>query len=717
MSHARIKAEHYENLAGINVKASPYLTGPNESLDIRNFDFSVPGALTQRPGSTMAIGNTLAGKITGIHEYIRLDGFSQVIVGTTGAIWSGISPTLTSWSLGTSHGNLGASFFFDKGLWGNQTITYYFGGASITPSISYIKGSTQIPWFTTLRINPLIRKSNYLDFNTFTNWEILTSGDEFLKYNGTSCFLNEVPPVIMDLSSPGITLIGASAVVPGCSNFITKTSQQFFGSFINNRGARGTLGWLGGYDFTYIAGITTTISNADFSNGILNATGTTNAVMGVVVSTPPQFGLSGMDVYVASGITISDYLPNLSIGNIRYFTTMPVSTTLTTTFYLGSVGESALSSLPVLDPQLLDYFMLGASLVNGITTPALPINSYPLKNIVYHNLNNPLFSELHANRLFLAGFTLNPSDVAWSDITDFEVYDPSWRTEVRTNDGDIIRGLKSYANSLLIFKDHSTHELYGDAPENFGIRQISPDYGAINNRCAVTYLQKCWYLDRKGVVEYNGSNLGVVSTKVESFFNNVNWSVAKTEACMVHNKPRNEIWVGVPYGSGATLNNMTLIFDYVVNSWTIWDGFNPSYFSMVKQSDNLESAWYGDYVGRVNKFGASFLADNANGITCLLKTRYEHPEGQSIEKQFRRAFINCDSLSGATTFNISLNLTKNYDGSTYVVTQTIAQTKFQTYTNFGVSAKSLSMEMSHFSASNKIRLHGYVLEYRYQRRT
>jgi hypothetical protein len=79
----KIKSESYNNLGGINTKVSPYLTGPQEFLDLENFDFTRPGSLTKSPGTTLlALGYTIAtagpsgpvyssatGPITGLFEF------------------------------------------------------------------------------------------------------------------------------------------------------------------------------------------------------------------------------------------------------------------------------------------------------------------------------------------------------------------------------------------------------------------------------------------------------------------------------------------------------------------------------------------------------------------------------------------------------------------------------------------------------------------------
>lgn len=61
MSYKKLKQEQYSNIGGINTKASVYVTGEREVLDLVNYDFQTPGAWVPRFGMTSALtGNTLA---------------------------------------------------------------------------------------------------------------------------------------------------------------------------------------------------------------------------------------------------------------------------------------------------------------------------------------------------------------------------------------------------------------------------------------------------------------------------------------------------------------------------------------------------------------------------------------------------------------------------------------------------------------------------------
>jgi hypothetical protein len=185
---------------------------------------------------------------------------------------------------------------------------------------------------------------------------------------------------------------------------------------------------------------------------------------------------------------------------------------------------------------------------------------------------------------------------------------------------------------------------------------------------------------------------------------------------MVHNKTRNEIWITVPV-NGSSVNNAILVYDYILGGWQVWDGPTPSCLSMMKREYQVDTGFYGSYSGMINVFGASYFGDNGAGITQLITTRYEHPEGQSSTKVFRRSYVNANSIKGTSSVFATYKFYRDYAGQSVVYGLTAAITNFQQRLNFGIPGKALSMELSHYSATDGLRIYGYSLEYRHLRST
>src|SRR5690606_23096477 len=125
------------------------------------------------------------------------------------------------------------------------------------------------------------------------------------------------------------------------------------------------------------------------------------------------------------------------------------------------------------------------------------------------------------------------------------------------------------------------------------------------------------------------------------------------------------------------------------------------------------TAYFGDYSGMVHYFGASFFGDNGHGITCLAKSRYEAPDGQNVQNIFRRLFLDVNNVSGITG-TIDCKVFSDYN-ETVKATFSIYQNSFQTRRDFGVPAKSIAFEFSHFSASLPLLINGFATVRRYLR--
>lgn len=723
MPNQRFKSENYSNLGGMNTKASAYLTGPTEFLSIYNYDFSVPGSLTKRPGSTQYLGQTFAGKITGLFEFEKLDGSSYITVGATGGFWFGsTNGTLSGLSLtsnvflATMVTHVGITFQADmvtlySGLGSTlniQPLSSNYNGSFSYSTNSMTFGASVGWWFKGAYVDftntstPQQRKTDYInpisfnsssryDFSAFQNNGYIANGNNILRFDGSAFYRYQLP----EAKALNCYLTGRQSLL---GTFPTGFNYYFMGQYVGNDGHVGPLGVLGGFDYTL---------NGATASGYFGSF----TICQIDVLTPPDLGISAINLYMAIGPTAAAFGSSF----IPYFSTqIPASTLPITSFVI--FGATFIEAQPFVDTG--KNWALGATLRKA---PLLVNATYRGENflsVLYGQGDWPTFLELHSNRMFMAGFSRDPSTIWFSELADAEAIDPVNSIEVRTNDGDKITGLRAYQNSLMIFKNRSFHQLSGDSPDNFDLREMSINYGCVNNFSSCTWQQRLWFLDKKGIMEYNGASFDIVSNKIESIFSSMNLAAVATEAFMIHVKNRNEVWTAIPI-NGSSTNNCLVVYDYLVGAWAIWDGFSPSYLAIIKQGLTKEAPFFGDNSGRVGLFQSGIYSDlgatTAQGISCTVKSRYEHPEGNSVEKQFRRTFINADALAaGTTVFGVTLNLYKNYSAS-LVQSFWVTQSSFQTYTNFGVSSKSLAIEIGHFSATDGIRLHGYTLEYRYQR--
>jgi len=429
----------------------------------------------------------------------------------------------------------------------------------------------------------------------------------------------------------------------------------------------------------------------------------------VVSGTSTANGLSGIYTYYFGYLNDRGYLGPAVNG----FSCALTSVSAVTIQGLTTPDGFGITALPIYrtgpnltTPQLITYAPVGATqFIDG----NLPLGTVIANANLYFTMA-PQFIEIYNNQAFYGGFSAFPSTVYFSGIGEPEGIGATASFEVRTNDGDFITAGKAYFTNLVVCKQRSIHALSGDNPNNFSLRQISDQFGCIAKRAIATYDNTCFFLDEKGVCEYDGANISIISTRVEPIFRSMNLPVAKQIAQMLHVKARNEVWTAIPI-NGATFNNTIVVYDYVANAWCRFEVLNPSSLANLTGYLSTKTVGFGDFSGAINYLGASFFSDNGRGMTTVVKFPYKNASQNSTEHMWRRLWIDADIFGG--TQNILVNCYAN-QSSLPAFSTTLAAAPFQNRIEFGISAKDLSVELVH-NQDSPLRINGYTFAQRFQR--
>ena len=708
MPHAKMKLESYQNLGGMNLKASPYLTGPQEFLNLVNFDFQTPGSLTKRWGSTQYLLQSYTGQIQSFYEYNKLDGSSYLMFGVSGGIWFGAT---NGQLLGISMSYQSATFLFGTSLYDGTgmfslgqgyELDTYMGQPTMYGSRNqaFVEGIAQaiIPMgitFSAIQPSGSIKRSN-LSSVSINNYVFSSDGSNFFKYDGITTSFYGVPPAFVATPQGGP---GHVSLHSGELSLLAGFDYAFAYTLVNRRGFEGPF-TFGGVINQYVKGGGPTLGAGGFT---------------LPVYIPKGYDINSVNMYMSYSVGVTSL-------NVSQYPTTSVSAFNRTFYSIRGFTFAAGSSYCVVSHGASWTTVPGSSSV--LSYPTHVPSGQVFKGITYATAGSaygmiydptlfvPKYLEIYNNQLMMAGFSGSPSTVWFSEVGEPEAILPENNFEVRTNDGDVVTAMKAFTSNLMVFKTNSYHQLSGQDPQNFSLRQVSDQYGCLNHRCTAVYDDFLVFLDRKGIVRFNGANQDTVSSKIQSVFERMNVSAAKDTACMVHDKKRNQILTAIPV-DGAAYNNLTVVYDYLVDGWTTYEGFNPSLFLVAQGKLSERAVFYGGYTGQLFNMGASYFGDNGVGYTCLVKTRYMSELGQSVEKQYRRLHINVDPVTSSTSsFNIVMY--PNY-GTTVGFTSAMYANPFQSRIDFGLSARSLAFELSNNSASDSVKLHGYVLEYRMQR--
>jgi hypothetical protein len=203
----------------------------------------------------------------------------------------------------------------------------------------------------------------------------------------------------------------------------------------------------------------------------------------------------------------------------------------------------------------------------------------------------------------------------------------------------------------------------------------------------------------------------------------MNKTKAYRRACAMHLQERNEVWFSIPI-DGSDINNITLVYDYLVDGWTTFRGnkFKATALgTLYTGSSNgyaflspVKNYYFGSIGASMYVFGTSFKNDDGTGITTSFTTRYHNELGKSETAQFRRLYLDYGGYSGPSLV-FGLKFYANYSTQTISLTRSMSITNFEDRIDFGIPAKSLSIQVAHGSTFGDLVINGYTVEFRYQR--
>ncbi len=695
MADALPTSNYYRALGGINIKASKYEMSTAQFLALYNLDFDVPNALQKRPGSTFATGDGTTGPISSVFEFVKLTGQSYVVAGSDTALFYITGSALT---------------LLDTGWTNGQPADYL----TFVNKMFVCNGQKWRAWDGSTMVNMGLPLSPV----AMLGFSAMPSGLSF--YLATGVKIAEEFGVNLNGNATTFMLVG------GATHVIKGVSWMPRGVYVAYSTIRND-GYWGPVDFFKTARniiVNKYNSNVDFFSGTTYFTnligftvpaGTSAIALWVGVDTisrgnttalVPNNGFQllgdlGFADPVGGGIAADHYMsytlqPNADTSKFWLFTTIPVASLFPVD--MSSIGGGA--TFPILNGTTFNLVSFSA-----LDLVAPPGRGWSGMTSDFFTTYIPKYQEINQNVLFASGFSSAPSEVKFSELGQPEAFFPESTFEVRTNDGDRVYMTKAHNNQIIIGKEHSFAKVIGDNADNYQLVELSTDFGCISNNSVLSKDQSLYWLDRKGILEFNGASWRIVSDAVEGIFRRMNLSAAKEKAVGIHHLYRNQLWWGIPI-DGATQNNITVVYDYLVGAWTYFDGFNPASFGYIKGALSKPTVYRGDYSGFVHFMGESFYSDSGRGITCALFTRFENEGGENQTSIWRRLFLDVAQVTGVTGV-INGRVFSNYDTSTVQATFTMYQDQFQSRAEMGVLGKGIAAQLSHYSASLPLLINGY----------
>lgn len=703
MPYPRVKSEEYKAFGGINQKSSPADTSILEFLDISNMDFTSIGALQQRQGTSLFTAPGLStGEVYGFFSFSGGigQGFysTQLITGSASFVGGPITSIYEFQTLnGASFILFSANGFFNYAgtslsILGSVTLNqlYYSVGGTfnyLLDPVTKVIASNDNP------INP-----NW-SFKAFVNNLFFCNGDHFYKWDGSFETASVAQPFWSYYTSGTSVLITVQPKGPNVSKYCLPPGVSFYASATTFSGSSYTFNSM---TFTYSYGF---INSRGFRGPVSPPLTISGASLGFialfgfsVAGSPPPSGFTfPINGYGVGATAFSDYIGSTAYSGGAYIAIYRDNGPGTGRYEIGVHAVDA----PRLSTTVFNDF-------------GFPTNTTPEPTCIFATLP-PQYLEVYNNQLFMCGFSVAPSTVQFSDIGEPESVQPDNNFDFRTNDGDFLTGMKSAFSQLFLFKNRSFGTVSGTDPTNFAFNTISDQYGCLSNRAIATYQNYLMFLDEKGIILYNGALPIVASSKLDPIFAQMNINAAKNNAWMLHNKDRNQIWCGIPV-NGSTLINQIIVYDYILNAWTHFDNVNSACAVVGLGQFAQRTVFFGGYTSQPAYFGSSLPGDiftSGNTMTMYWQSRFVSDQGQSVEKIWRRLFLNTLSSQGATNL-WAIALYANF-ASLPSVTFIQGGMSFQSRSDFGISAKNLSIRGTFSTNSDILSLTGFTIESRYQR--
>ena len=299
------------------------------------------------------------------------------------------------------------------------------------------------------------------------------------------------------------------------------------------------------------------------------------------------------------------------------------------------------------------------------------------------------FSVPHKNRQWAAGDFANPSRLYYSVNVDPEdwVGVGSGSIDIDPNDGDMIVGIISHKNELIVFKGPnigSIHRITGSSPSGSdgyariplirglggtwqnSLFRFGDDVGFISPMANVHSLA--------ATAAYGDYNQSYLSFPISS-----NQRTNVTHSRLRHwqavdNAPQGHVLISLTSSNSSANNDRVLLMDYRFLAqqeryprWSYWDTFSLGALAMVSDTSSRRRVWAGGYTGTVWKLDQSTRTHDGTAISMQVTS-----PSMSYGSEERYKTIGAASISVRPFNTNSLTFGWTRDGNVQQ-TQTVTQ--------------------------------------------
>lgn len=270
------------------------------------------------------------------------------------------------------------------------------------------------------------------------------------------------------------------------------------------------------------------------------------------------------------------------------------------------------------------------------------------------------------NRIWAAGIVGEPYTIRWSAATPYhKVWPESAFEYLMEDDKSEIMGIKPLGENLIIFKRDSIWQMVFTDVDTFGVARYTPvrvvsGIGCVSNSSIQQIRGRLVFLGEDGVYSFDGVNVIKVTEKsgydrLRQFIDTIN---KDKFAVSVHWQAKSCYLLSVSTptsveGNNNTVNDHVLVWDYVHDSWWIWDNIQVMNWLRVEGIGDLEEIYFVDFYGRVGQL-SDVDHDNFGAITSYIKSQRINYES-NVKHTVRQVEITAQNDNDTMTVEVLTN--------------------------------------------------------------
>ena len=390
------------------------------------------------------------------------------------------------------------------------------------------------------------------------------------------------------------------------------------------------------------------LRNVDFNKfgSIVKRNGYTALNTSAITNSPNSDGLHWYEL-TASG-AYSSFIMNVGDGKLWKQDSLDgtwddITGSVTITADNFCEFENWLNKVYITNNTDVPFFWSGSGNAAAMSVPA---NLTKAKCVVQFN-----------NYLFLGNTVVNSvthkSRFYWCEIKDDTTWLATSFIDVSKDDGQQIIKMIVMGDRLVVFKERAIYNVFftGDNTIPFIIQKSNSPVGSIAQGSVQEVENGIVFLSYDGFYYYDGNNSYKISDKIQTTLSGYN-TTRFHQARSMRQKNKNRYFCALP-SSGQTNNDVVVVWDWLLNAFSIYTGMAVASMTSVYVSGIEERVYFGDYVGfvyRMDTGSSDYPLNVQTAINAYYYTNWKHYDDIVDQKGIPNVVLYYQTANSVLTF-------------------------------------------------------------------